>query len=141
MKNNGINITLISKTGSTYDISVERTSVVSLEKIEKRNLTAEEIKLLFSDKTYEGYNRARGATYRVYDSANGEHTLINPRGRTVRRYWKVTKNGKFCISSGSQSTGACFYIVNSGNDEYQRVDDDGVHDHTFSKFVNGNQLE
>ncbi len=100
-------------------------------------LTADEVKALFSGKTFDGYNEIKGKSYKAYSDPNG--TMIHQnRKRTKEFEWKVDSQGQHCaiFPVGPR----CGIIVSVGDGIYHKMKD-GEHINTLKNFVDGNQIE
>ena len=98
-------------------------------------LSAEQVKALFSGKTFDGHNEIKGKDFQVYSAADGIMIHKN-RKRTKEASWEVGEDGQHC---GILKRKICGKIVPVGNGVYHKMKD-GEHTHTLKNFVEGNQL-
>ena len=98
-------------------------------------LSAEQVKALFTGKTFDGYNENKGKKFRAYSDADG--TMIHQnKKRTKEATWEVKSNGSHC---GILKRRVCGKIVPVGDGVYHKIRG-GEHTHTLKNFVEGNQL-
>ena len=95
-------------------------------------MTADEVKSLLTDKTFDGEYLPKNRKYTVYEAPDrtwfvnekGQHCTTHPKWKNHRK-WKNAR---------------CSFVLNAGNGEYQKYSDDGKHTTTFRNFRDGNQL-
>lgn len=98
-------------------------------------LSAEQVKALFSGKTFDGHNEDKDKDFQVYSAADG--TMIHKnRKRTKEASWEVDEDGQHC---GILKRKVCGKIVPVGDGVYHKMKN-GEHTHTLKNFVEGNQL-
>jgi len=102
---------------------------------EEKTLTADEVKNLFSGKTFDGHNEIRDKNYRAYSKADGKMIHKNAR-RTKEVPWEVTSDGRHCVKFRQNYCGS---IISMGNGVYHKMRD-GTHINTLKNFVDGNKL-
>jgi hypothetical protein len=101
-------------------------------------LTAEEVKALFSDKTFDIHNVQKDKDLQAYDSPDGQHKVYIPwKDKLSERKWWIEDN-MHCTSHPKRGD-SCKVIKQAGDGVYQGYTD-GVHTHTLSNFRAGNQL-
>ena len=101
-------------------------------------LSADEIKTLFTNKTFDIHNVDNNKNLNGYDSENGSHLIYIPwKDKTSKRKWWVEGN-KHCTSHPKRGDN-CKVIKHIGNGVYHGISD-GEHTHTLSNFREGNQL-
>lgn len=99
-------------------------------------LSADEVKALFSGKTFDGYNEKKGRSYRAYSAPDG--TMIHQnKKRTKEMTWEVDAEGRHCANFPKGPY--CGSIVPAGDGVYHKMQD-GEHVNTIKNFVEGNQL-
>jgi hypothetical protein len=96
-------------------------------------LSADEVKALFTDKTFDGYQEQKGFDFKVYSAPDGTHNLIK-KGKNKQKSWSVNDDGEHCVNS------RCSKVKDAGNGEYHKINNDGEHTHTLTNFRDGNQL-
>ena len=99
-------------------------------------LTAEQVKALFTNKTFDGYNELNVAEFQVYSQDDGSMIHKNAR-RAVTVTWEVKPDGQHCAIF--QVKTFCGYIIPVGNGVYHKVTD-GKHTRTLKHFIEGNQI-
>jgi len=98
-------------------------------------LSADQVRALFSGKTFDGYNEIKDKKFRVYSNADG--TMIHQNAkRTKKVTWEVESDGSHC---GILKRKVCGKIVPIGDGVYHKIKD-GEHTHTLKNFVEGNQI-
>jgi hypothetical protein len=102
---------------------------------EEKVLSAEEVRALFTGKTFDGFNENKGASYRVYSAADGTMLHKNAK-RTKEVKWEVDSMGRHCALFKNKK---CGKIVSVGDGVYHKMKGD-EHTHTLKNFVDGNQL-
>ena len=101
-------------------------------------LTAEDIKALFSDKTFDIHNVTKDKHLKGYDSKKGKHLVYIPwKDKISKRKWWVEGN-KHCTSHPKRGDN-CKVLKHIGNGVYHGYSN-GEHTHTLSNFRDGNQL-
>ncbi len=101
-------------------------------------LNADDIKALFSNKTFDIHNVTNDKKLMAYDSAEGKHLVYIPwKDKTSKRKWWVEDN-KHCTSHPKRGDN-CKLIKPVGEGVYHGISD-GEHTHTLSNFREGNQL-
>ena len=101
-------------------------------------LTADEIKALFSDKTFDIHNVEKDKRLMGYDSADGKHLVYIPwKDKTSKRKWWIEGN-MHCTSHPKRGDN-CKKMKHVGDGVYHGFSD-GKHTHTLSNFRDGNQL-
>ena len=115
------------------------TSVFFMNPLYAENeLTADEIKALFSNKTFDIHNVEKDKHLKGYDSADGKHLVYIPwKDKTSKRKWWVEGN-MHCTSHPKRGDN-CKVMKHAGDGVYQGFSD-GKHTHTLSNFREGNQL-
>jgi hypothetical protein len=103
------------------------------------NLTGDQVKALFTDKTFDGESLRKNKNYRVFSSANGSMEIIYSSGKTKTRYWQVDDKGRHCVAKREGSKGRCSVVVNTGDGTYKKLTDD-EHTHNMKNFTDGNNL-
>lgn len=101
-------------------------------------LNADQIKSLFSNKTFDIHNVVKDKKLKAFDSANGKHLVYIPwKDKKSKRKWWV-EGDKHCTSHPKRSD-SCKTIVSKADGVYHGITD-GKHTHTLSNFRDGNQL-
>jgi len=98
-------------------------------------LSADQVRALFTGKTFDGYNENKGKKFRVYSNVDGTMLHQNAK-RTKEADWKVESDGQHC---GLLKRKVCGKIVPVGDGVYHKIKN-GEHTHTLKNFVEGNQL-
>lgn len=99
-------------------------------------LTAEQVKALFTNKTFDGYNELKGVEFQVYSQDDGS-MIHKTAKRAVTVTWEVKPDGQHCAIF--QVKTFCGYIIPVGNGVYHKVTD-GKHTRTLKHFIEGNQI-
>lgn len=109
---------------------------------EKTALSADEVKALFSGKTWDGVNESKGKEFKGYASPDGKQEVFVVHKQKIKnRYWYVKGDGTHCITKNSEfKKGKCAKIYSVGNGVYQKINEFGVHTHTLKNFVDGKHL-
>jgi hypothetical protein len=101
-------------------------------------LSADEIKSLFSNKTFDIHNVKKDKHLKGYDSEDGTHLVYIPwKDKTSKRKW--WQEGNMHCTSHPKEGDNCKTLKHVGNGVYHGVSD-GEHTHTLSNFLEGNQL-
>ena len=101
-------------------------------------LTGDEIKALFSNKTFDIHNVANNKNLMAYDSEDGKHLVFIPwKDKISKRKWWVEGN-THCTSHPKRGDN-CKVMKHVGDGVYHGLSD-GEHTHTLSNFRDGNQL-
>jgi len=101
-------------------------------------LTGDEIKALFTNKTFDIRNETKQKDLKGYDNADGEHYVYIPwKDKTSERRWWVEDN-KHCTSHPKRGD-SCKLMKPVGDGVYHGITD-GEHTHTLKNFREGNQL-
>ena len=101
-------------------------------------LTAEQVKALFTNKTFDVHNVAKDKNLQVHDADGGNHYVYIPwKDKTKQREWWIEGN-KHCTSHPKRGN-ACKVVLDMGDGTYKGMTD-GEHTHTLSNFRDGNQL-
>jgi hypothetical protein len=101
-------------------------------------LNADDVKALFSNKTFDIHNVVKDKNLSGYDSDDGQHLVYIPwKDKVSKRKWWLEGN-KHCTSHPKQGDN-CKLIKPAGDGVYHGISD-GEHTHTLSNFRDGNQL-
>ena len=101
-------------------------------------LSADDIKTLFTNKTFDIHNVAKDKNLKGYDSDDGKHLVYIPwKDKTSERKWWIEGN-KHCTSHPKRGDN-CKLIKPVGDGVYHGISN-GEHTHTLSNFRDGNQL-
>lgn len=112
--------------------------LISNSVIANEALSAEEVKALFTNKTFDIHNVEKDKNLRGYDSDDGQHLVYIPwKDKTSARKWWV--EGNMHCTSHPKRGDSCKTLTPNGNGVYHGITD-GKHTHTLSNFRNGNQL-
>jgi hypothetical protein len=107
-------------------------------------MSADEVKALMKDKTFDGIYLPKNSNFSVYDAPDGTHTVSRPTGTIERGTWFVNDKGQHCTTNPKWKekwpNGRCSYVKNAGGGEYHKFNDEGEHTHTLTNFRGGNQL-
>ena len=104
------------------------------------DLSAAEVKKLFSGKTVEGINVNKGYSFKAYFDPKGTIRAAYPFG-TRQGKWQVNKKGRKCIRWKDKKKQNCNLIVRDGEvyKEFKiKKNGDRKHVATFKKFTDGN---
>ena len=105
----------------------------------ERNLSADEVRQLFSDKTVEGEVVRLKRRYKAYYSADGVFKGIRAHGE-----WKVTEDGQHCLRYGEKTVWSCGIIMAAEDGSFKKYlpaatpNEKNIHIVTFHKFTTGN---
>ncbi len=102
-------------------------------------LTSDQVKALFTDKTFDAENLVKGRKHRIYSSAGGTMELASSKGNIKTRYWLVDDEGRHCVSRKKGEKGRCSVVIDMGGGVYKKITD-GEHTHTLKGFADGDQL-
>ena len=105
----------------------------------EEKLSGEQIKQLYSDKTFEGHSIEREKSYRAYSSVDGTLKVLTPKGKSKTRYWWVDDQDRHCVSKKKGAEGKCAEVFSIGYGIYKKIRD-GEYVHSMKNFVDGNQL-
>jgi hypothetical protein len=101
-------------------------------------LTADQIKALITNKTFDVHNVVKDKHLNVYDDKNGNHYVYIPwKDKTKTREWWIEDN-KHCTSHPKRGN-SCKLLKDMGDGNYKGITN-GEHTHTLSNFRDGNQL-
>ncbi|WP_126456585.1 hypothetical protein [Sulfuriflexus mobilis] len=105
-------------------------------------LTADEVRALFTDKTFDGLYLPKDKGFKAYEAPDGSHNVYyNKSGkRSKNRKWSVNEEGQHCTTSKKWPEPRCSYVKNAGDGEYHKINNDGEHTHTLTNFRDGDQL-
>lgn len=91
-------------------------------------MTADEVKSLLTDKTFEGEYLPKNKKYTVYEAPDGTHNVLRPNGkRDKNRTWFVNEKGQHCTTHPKwknhkkRENGRCSFVLDAGNGEYHKV--------------------
>ena len=102
-------------------------------------LSGDEIKSLFSNKTFDIYTVKKGKNLSAYDSPDGEHVVHIPwKGKISHRKWWVEEN-KHCTSHPKRAD-RCKDMKSIGEGKYEGYHN-GDHVVTLSNFRDGNHID
>lgn len=101
-------------------------------------LNADEIKVLFTNKTFDIHKVENGKHLKGYDSEDGTHLIYIPWKDKIseRKWWQ--KGNMHCTSHPKRGDN-CKTLKRVGDGVYHGFSD-GEHTHTLSNFREGNQL-
>lgn len=103
-----------------------------------KELSADEIKALFTNKTFDIHSVAKNKNLKGYSSEDGTHLVYIPwKDKTSKRKWWIEGN-KHCTSHPKRGNN-CKVIKPMGDGVYHGISD-GEHSHTLSNFRDGNHL-
>ncbi len=105
----------------------------------EENLSAEQVKELFYDKTFDGHNETKNKTFKGYSSPDGKMFFKFKSGKKKKKFSHIDDKGRHCVSKKKNKPGRCSYIVPMGNGVYHKITM-GVHTHTLKNFVDGKHL-
>lgn len=108
------------------------TSPVLAEKV----LSADEVKALFTDVTFDGRNELKGKNFQMYFSESGAAIQKKGNGSTREGEWSVDGDGRHCVEFNRLS---CAHVTDMGDGIYHKYPN-GVHSHTLQNFRKGNDL-
>lgn len=98
-------------------------------------MTGDDIKVLFSDKTYDIHNLESGKKFRAYNALNGKRLVdIHWKNKVSKRKWWVDGN-QYCGSHPKKGN-YCRDVKDGGNGVYYIFYND-KHIRTFSNLRNG----
>ena len=101
-------------------------------------LSADEVKTLFTNKTFDIHNVAKDKNLKGYDSDDGQHLVYIPwKDKISERKWWI-KGNMHCTSHPKRGDN-CKLIKPVGDGVYHGISD-AEHTHTLSNFRKGNQL-
>lgn len=108
-------------------------------------MTADEVKALFTDKTFDGVYLPKDKHFNVYEAPDGTHNVLRKNGKKDKgRTWFINDKGQHCSTNPKWKKkwpdGRCSFVKDAGNGEYHKISDDGKHTHTLTNFRDGNQL-
>ena len=103
------------------------------------NLSADEVRRLFSDKTVEGEVVRLKRRFKAYYSADGIFKGIKQQGE-----WKVTEEGQHCLRYGEKKEWSCGIVMAAEDGSFKKYlpaatpNEKNIHIVTFHKFTTGN---
>lgn len=101
-------------------------------------LTADQIKSLFTNKTFDIHNVVKDKRLQGYDDGNGDHYVYIPwKDKTSKRKWWIEGN-KHCTSHPKRGD-SCKQMKDMGDGSYKGITN-GEHTHTLNNFRDGNQI-
>ena len=101
-------------------------------------LTADQIKSLFTNKTFDIHNVVKDKRLQGYDDENGNHYVYIPwKDKTSPRKWWIEGN-THCTSHPRRGD-SCKQMKDMGDGNYKGFTN-GEHTHTLSNFRAGNQI-
>ena len=110
-------------------------------------MTADQVKAVFTNKTFDGVYLPKDKNFKAYESPDGTHHVLRSSGkRDKSRKWFVNSEGKHCTThpkwkkKPEWKDGRCSFVRDAGNGEYHKINDNGKHTHTLTNFRDGNQL-
>ena len=107
------------------------------------DLSAAEVKKLFSGKTVEGINVNKGYSFKAYFDPKGTIRAAYPFG-TRQGKWSVNQKGRKCIRWKDKKKQSCNIITRDG-EIYKEIkikkNGDRKHVATFKKFTDGNPYD
>ena len=102
-------------------------------------MTAEQVKSLFTNKTFNIHNIAKDKHLQGYDTEDGKHLVFIPwKDKISKRKWWVEDN-KHCTSHPKRGD-SCKDMKDMGDGSYQGFTD-GKHTHTLSNFREGKRFD
>jgi|GEM_PF-1904103 len=102
-------------------------------------LSAEEVKKLYTNKTFDGENIIKDEKYRAYSSEDGTLKVEYTNGQSIILEWQVDNKGRHCVAKRWAKQEKCSKIVSAGDGVYKKITN-GRHVHTMRNFVEGDQL-
>lgn len=99
-------------------------------------LNAEQVKALFTNKTFDGYNETKRVEYQVFSQGDGS-MIHKTDKRIVTVTWEVKPDGQHCAIFPVKTF--CGHIIPVGNGVYHKVSN-GKHTRTLKHFIEGNQI-
>jgi hypothetical protein len=104
-------------------------------------LSADEVKALVTDKTFDGLYLPKDKQFWVYEAPDGTHHVKRLSGKMDKnRTWFVNDEGQHCTTKKKWDGPRCSHVKDAGNGEYHKINNDGEHTHTLTNFRDGNQL-
>jgi hypothetical protein len=109
-------------------------------------MSADAVKATFTDKTFDGVYLAKDKHFSAYEAPDGTHHVVKKGKREKGRTWFVNDKGQHCTTNpkwknkAKWKDGRCSHVVDAGNGEYHKINDDGKHTHTLMNFRDGDQL-
>jgi hypothetical protein len=105
-------------------------------------MSADAVKALFTDKTFDGVYLPKDKQFWAYEAPDGTHHVLRKSGKIdENRTWSVNAEGQHCTTKKKWDGPRCSYVVDAGNGEYHKINNDGEHTHTLTNFRDGNQLD
>ena len=99
-----------------------------------QTLTQDEVKSLFTDKTFDGVNTKSGRAFSIYFSPDGTVAITYSDGKSTSGTWNVTDDGQHCVSLSG-----CSVVIDKGEGVYHKVKD-GAQTHLLKNPRAGKQL-
>lgn len=84
-------------------------------------LSASEVTVLVSGKTFDGIHLKQDYEYRTYASPDGKVTQVKSSGESKTGKWSVLPNGKQCIEWDGTNEKKCYHIRDNGDGSYTKV--------------------
>jgi len=102
-------------------------------------MSADEVKELFTNKTFNIHNRMKDRRLQGYDDEDGNHFVFIPwKDKVKKRKWWVEGN-KHCTSHPKRGD-SCKDMISVGGGKYHGITD-GEHTHTLSEFREGRDFD
>lgn len=103
----------------------------------EKYLSIDEVKALFSGKTFDGYNEIKDVEYQVYSNPDG--TMTHKNAQRIKNFkWEVDDEGRHCAFLKRK---LCGKIVDKGNGVYHKINAKGKHTNTLKNFREGNYIK
>ena len=104
-------------------------------------MTADAVKAAFTDKTFDGVYLPKDKNFSAYEDPDGTHHILRPSGKRDKgRTWSVNDEGQHCTTNPKWDKPRCSHVLNAGDGEYHKINNEGKHTHTLTNFRDGNQL-
>ena len=109
------------------------------------NLSAEEVKVLLTDKTVFAKHQIDKSSYINYFAPDGSAKQLTDKGEKKNGTWRLESDGTLCVSWVGDADPICGPLVASTEGQYKRMRKNPrnimaptIHITTFERFENGN---
>ena len=99
-------------------------------------LKKDDVTVLFTDVTFDGYNELKEKSFQVYSDSHGAHNLKKSNGKRKQGAWSVDELGRHCTEFNYIK---CGKVVKMGDGVYHKYMNN-IHTHTLKNFRKGNDM-
>jgi hypothetical protein len=106
----------------------------------EKTLSAEDLNVLISGKTADGYHNKKDFSFKNYFDPNGTLTRRTADGHVSTAKWRIDDNGEQCVQWEGSRKERCGPFVDNGDGSISKTRK-GKKVITLKNFVDGNQLK